>query len=131
MTEEIRKRVRRQKVDDRVSTMDTWRSIFKHATENMPIIDGVCTKATFGTMCWNMLLAVEAEDSTHEERFHALHYLSRLAIAAIEDGVISKQQLQLANPVDVRLPDEMVEWLQVWNEYSESSPKLSQEVPEA
>lgn len=131
MTEEIRRRVRRQRVDDRPSTMDTWRRIFEHATNNMPSIEGVCTKATFGTMCWSMLLAVEAEDSTHEERFHALHYLSRLAIAAIEDGVISKQQLQMANPVDVKLPDDMVEWLRVWNDYSENAPKRSQEVPEA
>jgi hypothetical protein len=131
MTEETRKRARKQRVDDRLGTVDTWRRIFEHATNNMPAIEGIYTKATFGAMCWNMLLAVEAEDSTREEKFHALHYLSRLAIAAIEDGVISKQQLQLANPMDVRLPDEMVEWLQVWNDYSESAPRHGQEVPEA
>lgn len=129
MTEEIRRRRVGGKAE-RISTMDTWRRIFHHAADNAPPFSEHCSRATFDTMCWNLLLAVEAEDATPQERFHALHHLSRLALAAIEDGVVSKQQLQLANPVDVRLPDDMVVWLRTWNDFSGDSPHNDVEVPE-
>lgn len=116
---------------ERVSTIDVWRRVFEHAAKTKVSIVKHTTKATFDTICWSMLWSVVDGDLDDDEKIHALHHLSRMAVTAIEDGVVSKRQLQMANPIDLRLPDDLVEWLEVWDDYSGSPSSAVREVPEA
>lgn len=116
-------------VDERISTMETWRRVIDHAVSS-EAVGVITTPATFSTTCWCLLWSIYEGGLSAGDRLHAMHRLSSIAGRAIEAGVVSRQQLHLANPMDLRLPDDLVEWLQVWDEYSEGMVGPL-EVPEA
>lgn len=113
----------------RLSTMETWRVVIGHAIQKEQVA-GLTTPATFSTTCWALLWSVRDGGLGVGERRHALQHLAEIAKWAIDAGVVSRQQLHLANPMDLTLPDDLVEWLQVWDEYSEGMVGPL-EVPEA
>lgn len=111
---------------------EAWREILSHTFDREPGLAKEVGRA--GYVAWGMCLVRQlSRGRQHPGKYVlAMTTLAAAGLRAVEDGLLSRRRLREIDPVTVRMPEDLEEWLDALGSFGgdPDSPE-TWEVPEA